>query len=509
MPTIKVSYPKNELNVEGMPLPKQAEFHSCGKKYRLLAGGFGTGKTMALGLESIIQMMQYPNNYGVIARKDLMELKSTTLKDLFEICPEGLIQSHDKQNKTITFINRSQLYYMNLDSAREAERKIKSLNLGLVAIDQIEEITENVFLAFIGRLRRKDTGRCFIASCNPAGHDWVWRKWIQHPYKQFLKTINVSEELSISICTLIEDRINASLLRGETDIEFAKKREEKIYGGFEIPPKLAKALFEKYNYHAIEATTFDNPYLPPDYVDQLLKYPKNWVKRYVYCSWDDFEGLVYNEFLASRNQIRPYTPATTERIYISLDYGYRNPTSVGFYAVDYDGIIRRYKEYYESGRRIDEIVKWIKEQPEHVNAIKLADPSIWNVQRDGVSVGAEFSLQGLHFERADNSVLQGINKVNEYLKAGKIKFTDNCYNLLREIGEYKWKSIRPGTQTNAAEEPVKHNDHTMDELRYLINHAYSPIKPEEKIINLRGDNNYINDYIVDTYGSDNLYASYD
>jgi len=361
MAEISISYPKTEDNPNGVPLPKQLEFHTSPKKYRLFAGGFGTGKTLALGLETLKQMLIYPNNYGVIARKDLQELKATTLKDFFEVCPEGVIAHHNKQDKVIEFLNRSQLYCMNLDSAREAERKIKSLNLGLVAIDQLEEIAENIFLAFIGRLRRRDSGRCFIASCNPAGHDFVWRRWVQCPYEQFCEIIQLPLEKANEICKQIAVNIDKALLdMANMTAEGGKYREEFIYGRFDMPPEIAKTLYEKYNYGCIEATTFDNPYLPPDYVDQLLKYPKNWVRRYVYCSWEDFEGLVFSEFLASRNKIKSHEPGASERIYVVMDYGYRNPTSIGFYSVDYDGTVRRYREFYESGRQISDIVAYIK-----------------------------------------------------------------------------------------------------------------------------------------------------
>lgn len=515
MPEIKISYPKTEDNVNGIPLPKQLEFHTAPQKYRLFAGGFGTGKTLALGLEALKQMLIYPNNYGVIARKDLQELKATTLKDFFEICPENVIANHNRQDKVISFINGSQLYYMNLDSAREAERKIKSLNLGLVAIDQLEEISENIFLAFIGRLRRRDAGRCFIASCNPAGHDFVWRRWVECPYEQFCQIIELDKAKADGICEQINRNIETILVDSQDHtLKSGKYREEHIYGKFGLPPEIAKTLYEKYNYGCIEATTFDNPYLPPDYVDQLLKYPKNWVKRYVYCSWDDFEGLVFAEYLASRNKCGLYEPGPNEQRYIVMDYGYRNPTSIGFYSVDYDGNVRRYKEYYESGRQISDIVAYIKSNPEWEKAYRLADPSIWNVQRDGVSVGAEFALQGIYFERADNSVVQGIDKVNEYLRAGKLMICENCINMIREIGEYKWKAVKPGENRNEHEEPIKKNDHAMDELRYLVNYIYVPMKPDEKIppterTQAHKEGRGSRYYQIKTYGSDNLYSSYD
>ena len=123
---LRLGYPLNEANTEGRPLPTQAKFHISKAKYRILAGGFATGKTTSLCLEIIKESFKYDKNYGVLGRKDLPELKSTTLKELLDICPKELINKHNKQDRTIQFVNGSELYYMPLDDAREAVEKIKS-----------------------------------------------------------------------------------------------------------------------------------------------------------------------------------------------------------------------------------------------------------------------------------------------------------------------------------------------------------------------------------------------
>ncbi len=409
---IRFGYPVNEANPDGSPLPTQYRFHRSTAKYRLLAGGFGTGKTTSLCLEAIKESFKYNNNYILLGRKDLPELKSTTLKELLDLLPPQLIMDHNKQERIIRLINGSEIYYMNLDDSREAAEKIKSLNLGSVAIDQLEEIDENVFFAFQGRLRRNNSSRNFFATCNPAGHDWIHARW-----------------------------------------------KNNSQAGYEL----------------FEAVTLENIYLPKDYVEELLKYPERWVKRFVYCSWDDFEGLVYNEFIEAKHKLA-YAPTEGDNFYIVLDYGFRNPTAIGFWAVDYDGVAHLYDEYYESGKLVSSISREIKKNSFWQRAIKLADPSIFNVQRDGKSIADEFAENGIYFTPADNDVLQGINRVNELFKRGRITINPNCVNWLKEQGNYKWKEIKPGQQRNEFEEPVKRGDHHMDETRYFVNYFYAPEK---------------------------------
>ena len=414
--TFYFGYPQNSLNPEGNPLPTQQRFHQSGAKYRLLAGGFGTGKTTTLCVE-IIKNLAIPRNYGLLGRKDLGELKSTTLKELLDMLPEAAIAEHNKSDRFIKLTNKSELYYMNLDDSREASEKIKSLNLGFAAIDQLEEIQETVFLAIQGRLRRYDSNRNFFATCNPAGHDWLWQRW-------------------------------------KNDLQ----------PGYEL----------------FESITLENIYLPDDYVKELLNYPEQWVKRYVYCSWDDFAGIVYSQFTEALHKIPYYVPRPEENQIHVMDYGFRNPTAILYAATDYDGITRIYDEYYESGKLISYITKNYQTNQWHKKARKIADPSIWNRQRDGLSVGDEFNSYGLNWSEANNDVMQGINRVNELFRTKRLLICENCVNTIREIGDYKWKELKPGDVRNEYEEPIKRNDHAMDALRYLANDIYVPKLPETK-----------------------------
>jgi PBSX family phage terminase large subunit len=413
MGNYEIGYPRNDKNPTGKPLKTQSDFHKSDAKYRLLSGGFATGKTTSLILETIKEIFKYNNNYILLGRKDLFELRSTTLKELLDTIPEQLIVSHDKQLRMIRFVNGTELYYMNLDDARKASDKIKSLNLGTAVIDQLEELEETVFLSIVGRLRRENSSRNFIATCNPEGHNWLWDRWKNNPVEGF-------------------------------------------------------ALFE--------ATTLENIYLPEDYVKELLNYPERWVKRYVYGSWEDWEGSVFSEYVEMKHKIPRYEPNDFEYRYIIVDYGYRNPTAVLFISVDYDGVCRVYDEIYEAGLLIPEIINRIRERKNWQKARRLIDPTTTNVQRDGRSVSDEFMLNGMYMQPADNDVIQGINRVNYYFKQDKLLICENCTNTLREIGKYHWKQLKPNQIRNDFEEPVKKDDHTMDALRYFINYIYLPQK---------------------------------
>lgn len=416
---IEITYPKTPSNPNGNPLPTQEKFHKSKKKERVLAGGWGSGKTRALILE-MSKDIAIPNNYILLGRLDMNELISSTMQDFLEVYGD-IIVNHNKQERKIMFSNGSIVYYTNLDVARDAVKKIQSLNLGAVVLDQLEEIDESVYIALIGRLRREGTRRCIYSAMNPNGHDWI--------YRRFFVEKDDSREIFVT-------------------------------------------------------TTLENIHLPKDYIDRLLKMPEQWVKRYVYCSFDEWEGMVYEKFNEAIHKIPPYVPSIYENHYIVVDYGYRNPTAILWISVDYDGIIRVWDEYYQSNELIENLALVIKTRHPHIfdRANLLIDPSVYYKRQDGLSVADEFIKYGIYFLPANNILMQGIDRVNSLFANNKLYICSNCEHTLKEIANYRWKTLNKSVRRNYPEEPIKKDDHAMDCLRYFANYIDTPEVKEKVII---------------------------
>lgn len=467
-----IGYPRTELNPEGRPLQYQYNFHNSHKKYRLMSGGFGTGGTTALVIEVAFQLLHYPNNSGLLGRKDSVELEGTTLLELLDILPKETIARHDKSKRVITLWNGSRLFYTGLDNTRDAVDKIKSMNLGFACIDQLEEIDEDIFLAIQGRLRRAGTERCFFAKCNPEGHNWAWKRWVELPLDDYLianglKPYHV-KEVEKYVADAVEARISLDKIAQTVADELNITRQQVL------------DIHTKNQYEYFGAITSDNVYLPLEYINELLtQYPDRWLKRYFYNSWDNFEGLVYSEYDERRNLETAYYPTGVENFIFGYDYGYRNPACILFGAVDYDGVLHIYDEWYAPETLIAEQAKYLKQSKFWKKATKIADPSITKAERDGHSVHDEWLKHDVWWNDANNDVRQGIDRVNQMLKDGKIKISKRCINLRREIGNYIWKQIKVGMEKNEYEEPRKKDDHAMDTLRYIVNYVFIPKEPDQ------------------------------
>jgi len=418
-------------------LQSQRRLMETTDKHVLAAGSLGWGKTDWLVVQAITEAVSFKNNVILLGRKTLSALKKSTLVSFFDLVDPKLITRHDRAEQSITFINGSKIFYMQLDESREAMQKVKSMNLGSVMIDQIEEVTENVWIACIGQMRRKNASRRSFATANPNGHSWVWKKWIRK-----------------------------GGLKGYYCEQGAIWRED-------VPPP--KSQDEVTPLHC------DNPNLPWDYIVDRLEQPQRWVKRYVFGSWDNFEGLVWSEFDETTHLVKPFEVPNWWNKYVVLDHGHRNPTAVLFFAVDGDGDIYIYDCHYEADQWIDYHAEqiWMKVGKDEITRW-LADPSIFHVRggmSSDVSIAGQYEDYGLFWEKADNDKQAGVDRVAKYLKVEEALGKPRLFvfdkpaldPFIEEINNYRWDDVGKGLK-NAREEPRKKDDHAMDCLRYAINH---------------------------------------
>jgi hypothetical protein len=285
---------------------------------------------------------------------------------------------------------------------------LKNTNLGGALMVQGEEEHEDTFWFLKGRLRKKEGTRQLRIECNYNGRNWIYRLFNEQ-----------------KIGTLIT------------------------------------------------TNTFDNEKnLPPDYIPGLKKLPKRLQDRYLYGSDADMEGSVFDEFNFERNIIAPFeVPKEWNRI-IALDHGVTNPTAVAWGAVDFDGVVYIYDEHYEAGKIISYHAEQIKKRDNSNVHTWLIDPScnakINSKNGQLYSVVDEYSDNGLYFSPADNAMLAGINRVNEYFKQNKLKIFKNCTHIVQDVSNWRWKALKPGIERNQPEQPEDKDDHGCDVVRYLI-----------------------------------------
>jgi len=401
-------YPEKKIYT--LPLPTQQSFHLSDAHKKVYFGGYGSGKSTCLSMEILLQSFKYPRNFGVLARKYLSELKQTTLKELLEMCQENIILEHNKSDRIITFVNYSSLYYTGIDASDGGLDKIKSLNLGWAALDEVTECSEDAYLALLGRLRKQLTSRQFFGATNSAGKDWAWKRFVG-PNK-------------------------------DIDAE------------------------------SFVAITSENKYLPDDYLDSLMKtYPKDWIDRYVYCGFSDFSGVVFNEYHEQIHVLQnDYIPHPTDNIYIGYDWGIRNPAAILWISVGSDGKIIVFDEFYEKGKLISDLAQELKRNNYYERASQIvADKAIWITESSGRRQYDDWVDLGIYWTPSNSELSQGILKMNQMFKDEQLFISPRCKHLIEEMGNYKWPDLKPWQQRNYIEKPVDKDNHAIAALRYVIN----------------------------------------
>ncbi len=106
----------------------------------------------------------------------------------------------------------------------------------------------------------------------------------------------------------------------------------------------------------IPARVDDNPTLmenDPDYIHFLESLPENTRKAWLLGSWDVWEGQFFPEFSEDVHVVEPFPIPETWRKYRSTDFGRTAPFATICAAVDYDGNVWIYREYYKAGLDAD------------------------------------------------------------------------------------------------------------------------------------------------------------
>jgi hypothetical protein len=237
----------------------------------------------------------------------------------------------------------------------------------------------------------------------------------------------------------------------------------------------------------------DNPTLidnDPGYIQRLRALPQIERMRLEEGIWDIFEGQVFTELSQRVHGCEPFPVPPEWEKFVAFDWGYARPFSVGWYAIDFDGIIYRYREWYGSkegqeslGLRMTaiEVARGIMEREKEKVRYRVADPACWNqtIKKDktiGPSVIEDMSKEGLQFIKADNNRMLGKLQVHQRLRVEEEK--DQEGNITSEHPQvvifnnckHFWttmESLREDPR-NPEDVDTDQNDHVYDEFRYAL-----------------------------------------
>ena len=262
------------------------------------------------------------------------------------------------------------------------------------------------------------------------------------------------------------------------------------------------------DYLFIPSKVWDNQSLvesDPEYVQKLEALPEMERRALLDGDWNIFAGQYFSEVRIDVHAFEPedYSrngePMPTEwGRFIVIDYGYfPHPASVGWYAVDGQGTIYRYKElliqrltYSELAEKIVEMCTTFERDAIGKDFV-IADPSIWAKKGAGEGKsGAEemqdaFDNVGVKWlmAKADNDRINGWRMMHQYLKpmivgkgdkqeiTARLKVSTACNGWWKSVPELQHDPTRPDDvkKTGVREDTsIYSGDDAGDETRYAV-----------------------------------------
>ncbi len=449
------------MNIVWQPNPKQVAFMRRWEEEALYGGAAGGGKSDAIVAEALRQV-HIPHYKGLIIRKtypQLAELIDKTLNYYTGAFPRAVYNS---SRHCWTFPSGAKIYFGSMQHSKDRLR-YQGQAYDYIAFDELTHFTFEEYSYLFSRNRPNGPGtRCYMrATANPGGigHGWVKERFITP---------------APPMTTMWED----------VKIKFPDGREE----------------IRKKSRIFVPAKVFDNPQMlrnDPEYITRLAALPEAERNALLYGDWNSFSGQVFIEWRndpdhyhdrINTHVIAPFKVPQEWKIWCSMDWGFRKPFSVGWYAVDYEKRIYRIREYYgctgtpnvgvmmEPGAVAREILKIEADDPNlrGRRILRVADPAIWGTQT-GESVAQMFARAGIYFDKGEHARIDGKMQIHHRLAFDEdgrplLYIFNTCRHFIRTVPNlvYDDKDVE---DINTDGE-----DHIYDELRYMCMNYVIPAR---------------------------------
>ncbi|MBO4297839.1 MAG: terminase family protein [Clostridia bacterium] len=438
------------------PHERQALFHRCPKRNKWLLGGNRTGKTEAGAAEC-----------AYLARGNHPYLPVNRPMNGWVVSLSGEVQRDVAQKKLLGYINPAWIR-----GVRMREGRADDLENGVIDTIQIESVhggVSTIGFKTCAQGREKFQG---------TSQDFIW--FDEEPpediyFECVMRTLDTGGRIFGTMTPL----------RGLTWVH------DRIYLNEFADPEV----------WCLTMSWKDNPYLPRAELEKLEKtLPQDELEARRDGRFVSVNGLVYNEFDEQVHVIDPFDVPPDWQDMISIDPGLSKPLSCHWYAADPEGNVYVVAEHYQANmnisahmreiERVSRALHWKRDADNRLCALMDAAADQRALQSER-SVAELFREQGLNVNtRVNKSKWPGIQRVKQYLEPhpcwdvkrwpdGKPRLFifRTCPMMIREIKKYRWKEDE--------DEPVKRDDHAMDELRYYLMSRPAPQesrRPEESAV---------------------------
>lgn len=417
----------------------------------VLSGPYGTGKSRAC-LEKLHQLaLLHPGMRACIVRKTAASLDESALVTWREhVIPEAMaagdVRRHGRtleHGPGYSYRNGSFISYGGMDKAN----RVLSTEYDIIYVQEAIELTEDDWEALVGRLRY---GRVpfqqLIADTNPdAPTHWL------------------KQRCDGGQTVLIETR-------------------------HEDNPRLVN---EDGTYTVLGA----------DYMTMLDGLSGVRYKRGRLGLWVAAEGQIYDAWDPAVHMVDPFpVPASWRRWWV-VDFGFRNPFVLQWWAEDPDGRLYLYREIYMTGRLVEDHARqaldivapegeWLEPQPHAIICDTDAEDAATLERHLGMGTTAATKDVKPGIERVQARLRpDATGRPGLYIMRGTLVERDPHLQERKkpqctadEVGGYVWAPDPTLPGKPRKEEPLKVDDHGMDCVRYLVSELDEGLAPQVRMM---------------------------
>lgn len=431
---------ENFLRRGYVALPWQLGFHAVARSADRsdgptkigVGGARGPGKSHAVFAQITLDDCQrIPKLKCLFLRQTGIAAKES-FEDLIQKVLHGKTKyEYNRSNNTLTFPNKSRVLLGGFRDERDIDNYI-GIEYDVIAIEELNQITGQRVEKLLGSMRtsKEDWRPRFYTSFNPGG-------------------------------------------KGHEDVKQL----------FIVPNRENREKETRF----VPSTYRENPYLNTDYLKYLENLSGDLGKAWRDGDWDIFEGQYFAEWSAKRHVVEPYQIPDSWKRVRSIDHGRTAPTACLWGAIDHDGRLNIYREYYMAGVDAD------------VNAQKIADLSRGETyaytvldsacfsKTGGETIAEIYERNGVLCEPSHKNRLAGWALVHEFLRGDdvvdswgnvqtlpRLVFFKTCYNAIRTIPTLIHDDHNPEDLDSGGD------DHCADALNYLLSSLHESKSPPGK-----------------------------
>lgn len=420
-------------------LPAQVDFINSNASFPAFVGGFGSGKT-----EALIRRMLYLAELGdVFAFYEpivnlIRSVFVSACNDLIspDRCPFPVSFEYTTSIMEGRFRYGGRLWFTVRCRGMENPETIVGYQVAHSFVDEFDTLREgnkeNLWSKIVGRNRKvHSVANSVSVGTTPEGKKFIWQHWENDPFERT---------------------------------------------------------------QLIKSKTADNPYLPPDYIENLRdQYPDHLLKAYLNGEFVNMTGKrVYYAFTEAKNVVpldgNPFGDLAYKRIVIGQDFNIGGcVTTIGILDVslkvltiiesqlsrDTSEVIASVTKYLKANGVTPRVLRSGGDNWSHVTF--YPDASSGSRKTNGESDKALLVKAGFTVSVRDANpfIRDRVRIVNQALKVGKVKILDTCVEVVQAIGSQSMKGDLPEKESVAGSV-----DDYADSFGYLVYGLRKELKVE-------------------------------